>query len=125
MKMVILNVHGIPRSCPTPNCFEWVFEKSETGRITCPRCGTTRMLTEQESEGAFPRPGREFVDRLNQHQRYSFWRGEDSVKRVADRSGKWFEADTACELMEEAQNEINQLRARLALLEPKGVPDHE
>ena len=125
MKMVILNEHGIPRPCPTSNCFEWVFDKNDTGKISCPRCGTTRVLTDRETEGVFPRPDNEFVDRLNQHQRYSFWRGENSVKCVPDKSGKWFEADLTCELMEEAQNEINSLRARLALLEPKGVPTNE
>lgn len=124
-KLVILNAVGNARACHFPNCFNWVFVRDELGLISCPRCKMNQPLAADESEGVFPRPGREFEDRLNALPTYSFWSINGGVKRVADKTGKWFETDQVRELMDEAQTEINQLRARLAQLEPKGIPDHE
>jgi hypothetical protein len=125
VKKVILQPTGQAAVCTQPNCFEWVFTKREDGALFCQRCGHFPTLTEGQTEGEFPRPGREYWDRINQLPRWSFWLANGGVKRTQNTTGKWFEADVACALMEEAQNEINQLRARLALLEPKGVPNHE
>lgn len=124
-KLVILNAVGNARPCHFPNCFNWVFVKDEYGLICCPRCKMNQPLSEEETEGAFPRPGREYEDQLNALPTYSFWVIEGGVKRVPDASGKWFETDAVRELMDQAQTEINSLRAQLAQLEPKGVPTDE
>lgn len=124
-KLVILNEAGNARVCVVPGCFNWVFVRDVRGIICCPRCDGMQPMVWGETVGAFPRPGREFEDRLNSLPTYSFWVIDSGVKRVPDSTGKWFESDQVRELMDEAQTEINSLRARLAQLEPKGTPDHE
>lgn len=119
-KVVILNAHGTARPCTYRNCFEWVFNK-DTHNVRCRRCDTRQVLAAEETLGVFPRPGREFTDRLNQLNRYSFWNVDNTVKRVTDTTGKWFEADEANALMDEAQSEINSLRARLERLKLQGI----
>lgn len=124
-KIVILNAAGNARQCGFPNCFNWVFMRENENVIRCPRCSVTQTLAPDESEGVFPRPEREYWDRINELPTYSFWLVDSGVRAVLDTTGKWFDADSARELMDEAQTEINQLRARLAVLELKGVSTNE
>lgn len=124
VKFTINNAVGQAQSCKGHNCFNWKFFKDANGTIICCECLSPYRLKEGEVEGPFPRLGKEFVDRFNDLPRYSFFRGQDgqgTVQRVSMRSGNWNEHDEVGKIMEEAQDEINSLRARLARLEPKMV----
>ena len=124
MKFTINNAAGVTQSCKGHNCFHWKFIKDADGKVICGYCSTPYALQEGDVEAPFPRPGKEFVDRLNDLQRYSFFRGADgtgTVQRAPMRSGNWNDHDEVGRLMEEAQEEINSLKARLARLEPKAV----
>jgi len=124
-KITVMRQNGITQPCLNPKCFHWVFEKTD-GHVACDRCGEPRPLRDGEVEGQYPRAGQEFSDRMGNLPRYSFWyKDGGGVLRVPDTTGKWFEADDATVLMEEAQNEINTLRARLAQYEPQGKPSNE
>lgn len=124
MKITIDNENGVTQQCKKPQCWGFRFEKNEKGEIHCMSCETSYTLKEGEVEAPYPRVGREFWDRFNEIQRYSFFRGGDgtgTVLRQPMKSGNWIEADVAASLIEEAQAEINSLKARLARLEPKLV----
>lgn len=71
------------------------------------------------------REGYDLWDKANKLPRFSFWRGGDDEKgaviRVPDPSGGWVEHYEVQKLADQYQDEINELRERLARLEPKAV----
>lgn len=111
--VVVLNEKNNARHCTTRNCFNFIFIKVDDD-IVCPRCNARNVLAVSESEGVYPRPGRELTDRYHLLPRYSFIRGDSSVKRIRDRTGRYRDDHDVAELLEDAQDEINQLKARLA-----------
>lgn len=122
MKLVIRNAQGVAVPCKSGTCFGFVFEKNAEGTITCSRCSMVHVLASGETEGVFPRPGREYLDRLNTLPSFSFLKdNEGNVRRVEMISGNWKEGDAVRSIMEEAQEEINSLKARLARLTPRSV----
>jgi hypothetical protein len=69
------------------------------------------------------RKGYEWWDKLNAVQRYSFFIGADGgVRRVENISGNWIDVSEAQAVVDDAQDEINQLRERLARLVPAEAP---
>lgn len=111
--VVILNEKNNARHCTTRNCFNFIFIKVDDN-VVCPRCNARNVLANNESEGSYPRPGRELTDQYHLLPRYSFIKGVSSVKRVLDRTGRYRDDHDVAELLEAAQDEINQLKARLA-----------
>ena len=110
--VVIVNEKNNARHCTTRHCFNFVFIKVD-GNFVCPRCNTCNVLAGNESEGPYPRPGRELTDRYHLLPRYSFIRGDSSIKRVRDRTGRYRDDHDVAELLEAAQDEINQLKTQL------------
>lgn len=122
MKLVIRNEQGNVVPCKGGNCFAFVFDKNAEGSIRCTRCSLVHVLVWGETEGVFPRPGREFTDRLHQLPSFSFLKDNDgTVRRVEMSTGNWKDGHEVSTLMAEAQEEINSLKARLARLEPRAV----
>lgn len=125
MKITVNNAAGMSRQCKGRHCWHYIFNKDDNGVVTCNQCKTPYVFSEGEVEAPWPRPKREFTDRFNQLQNYSFWRGGDdekgSVICVKEKHGNWISKDDAKALMDEAQEEINSLRERLARLAPHGV----
>lgn len=120
--VVINDVQGKARVCSLRNCYNFVFVK-DGDHLVCRKCGTENVLAPGiESIGVFPREGRELIDAFNILPRFSFWRGESSVKRVPDYSGAWIEqdGDDVRELLEETQHTLNDLRAKLKQYETNG-----
>ena len=109
---VILNENNNSRMCTTRHCFGFIFIK-DNDNLVCKKCGTVNVVTPGDSEGPFPRKRLEFTDALILLPRYSFVRGESSVRRVLNPSGLYREEHAVAQLMEAAQEEINVLRAQL------------
>lgn len=78
------------------------------------------MPTENQSNTALaPRPCREFRDKLNALPRYMFLLkpSDVGIQKLEDSTGNWIDVHEAQQVVDQAQEEINQLRAeRDALL---------
>ncbi len=109
---VILNENNNSRMCTTRHCFGFIFIK-DSDHLVCKKCGTVNAMNQSESEGPFPRKRREFTDALILLPRYSFVRGESSVRRVLNNNGRYYSSTEVEELLQTAQDEINVLRAQL------------
>lgn len=121
-KIVILNPAGKTQNCTKDKCFNFVFAKCDDDKVRCMECLQPIVLEEGNVEGSFPRPGMEYWDRFNQLPSYSFLLDNNNcVRKVPMRSGNWKEGYTVGQLIDEAQSEINSLKARLARLELKAV----
>lgn len=69
-----------------------------------------------------------YWDRLCSLQPYSFWLGENParVMRVPDSTGQWIERHKAQEVVDDAQTEMEELRAALsAMLTQMGMDEDE
>lgn len=75
------------------------------------------------------REGYDLWDKLHALPRFNFWRGDEdekgSVIRVPDRHGNWLHIHALEELIDQAQDELNSLRDRLARLAPASVSTDE
>jgi len=72
------------------------------------------MPTENQSIAVpMPRPGKEFWDKLNALPRYMFLLkpSDVGVQKLEDRTGNWIDVHEAQKVVDQAQDEINQLRA--------------
>lgn len=118
--VTILNEIGKEQVCLKPNCFEWKYQSIPNDGLYCQRCSTRYPAAEKGFvEGPYPRPGNEYVDRANDIQRYAFLFSRDgkSIQKTPMSSGLYIDGHTAVQLVDEAQNEINALKARINVLE--------
>ncbi|MBV7523405.1 hypothetical protein KW834_03160 [Pseudomonas sp. PDM29] len=71
------------------------------------------MPTENQSSTVIsPRPGKEFWDKLNALPRYMFLLkpSDAGVQKLEGRTGNWIDVHEAQQVVDLAQEEINQLR---------------
>jgi hypothetical protein len=80
------------------------------------------MPTENQSSTVLaPRPGKEFWDKLNALPRYMFLLkpSDAGVQKLEDRTGNWIDVHEAQQVVDLAQEEINQLRAERDALQQR------
>jgi hypothetical protein len=67
----------------------------------------------QSSTVLAPRPGKEFWDKLNALPRYMFLLkpSDAGIQKLEDRTGNWIDVHEAQQVVDQAQENINQLRA--------------
>ncbi|VVP73204.1 MULTISPECIES: hypothetical protein [Pseudomonas] len=86
------------------------------------------MPTENRSNTVLtPRPGKEFWDKLNALPRYMFLLkpSDAGVQKLEDRTGNWIEVHEAQQVVDQAQEEINQIRAERDALQLRlNAADH-
>ena len=115
--VVVKNSIGKEQKCKTNNCFGWKFHLEE-GQAKCLNCKEIYHKNEEEVFGSFPRPGSELVDEVNHLQRFAFLiSSKGTVVKAPMSSGKYIDMFDAMEIVEKYQNELNDIRGRLAQYE--------